>query len=119
MKAREKLQMGETVSFCKTLADLPKITAKSVAEAAIAGDEVAIAVYDICADYLGRALALFIDILNPELIILGSIYGRAISLLEPGMMEVIRRESFHDSQEACKIVPAGYLKISGIWRRFH
>ncbi|MGZ3872380.1 MAG: ROK family protein [Mucilaginibacter sp.] len=113
LKAREKLQMGQTVSFCKTLADLPNITAKSVAEAAMAGDDAAIAVYDVCAEYLGRALALFIDILNPELIILGSIYGRAISLLEPGMMKAIRREAFHDSQEACKIVPAGLSENIG------
>ena len=77
------------------------------------GDETAIAVYDICADYLGRALALFIDILNPELIILGSIYGRTISLLEPGMMKVIDREAFHDSREACKIVPAGLVENIG------
>lgn len=113
IKAREQLQMGIPVSFCSKLDDLHLITAKSLAEAAYRGDEVALSVYDLCAEYLGRALGMFIDILNPELIILGSIYGRAISLLEPGMMNVIRREALADSRQACRIVPAGLSENIG------
>jgi glucokinase len=74
---------------------------------------VAIAVYDICAEQLSRALALFIDILNPELIVLGSIYGRAVSLLEPEMLRVIKREALSDSQDACRIVAAGLSENIG------
>lgn len=106
IKAREKLQMGTPVSFCPTLKDLPDITAKSVAEAALEGDKTALDVYNTCATYLGRGLSVLIDILNPELIVLGSIYGRAKSLLEPGMMEVIRKEALSTSSLACSIVPA-------------
>jgi glucokinase len=76
MKVRQKLQMGEKVSFCDSLEDLPNLTAKIVAEAAYAGDEVALDIYKVCAEYLGRGLSLLVDILNPEVIILGSIYGR-------------------------------------------
>lgn len=64
-------------------------------------------VYTICAKYLGKALSLLIDILNPEIIILGSIYERAKSLLEPVMMDVIHREAFSLSKESCQIVSAG------------
>jgi len=113
IKAREKLQMGEKVSFCASFEELQGITAKSVAEAAMDGDKVALAVYHICAGYLGKALALFIDLLNPEVIILGSIYGRAKSLLEPGMMEVIRRECLTESYQACRIVAAGLSESIG------
>ena len=113
IKAREKLQMGEKVSFCNEFEGLSKITAKSVAEAAINGDEVALNVYKVCAEYLGRALALLIDILNPEMIILGSIYGRAKPLLETIMMEVIHKEAFKDSFKACSIVPAGLSEKIG------
>ncbi len=113
IKAREKLQMGLKVSFCESLEDLKNITAKSVADAAVNGDETAINVYHICAEYLGKALALFIDILNPELIILGSIYGRAIHLLEPIMMKVIQREAYESSYQACRIVPAGLTENIG------
>jgi len=112
-KAREKLQMGEQVSYCKSLADLSNITAKSVADAAMQGDEAAIAVYETCSAYLGRALSLLIDILNPELIILGSIYGRSKQLLEAGMMKVIREEAIAVSRQACRIVPAGLSENIG------
>ena len=75
IKAREKLQLGQKVSFCKSLGDLPFLTAKIVAEAAYEGDTLALDIYKTCAEYLGRGLSLLIDILNPEIIILGSIYG--------------------------------------------
>jgi len=105
--ALEKLQMGEKVSFCEGIAQLPAITAKSVAEAAFAGDDLAMEVYRICGSYLGRALAILIDILNPEVIVLGSIYGRAQALIEPEMRKVIQHECVSHSYNVCKIVPAG------------
>jgi glucokinase len=107
IKAREKLQVGQKVGFCNSIDQLPNITAKTIAEAALKGDEAAIDVYQTCATYLGRGLALLMDILNPEMIILGSIYGRVQQLLEPVMMEVIKKEAYHESVEACRIVPAG------------
>src|SRR5699024_9984809 len=82
IKVRERLQVGERVSFCRGLNELDKLTAKVVAEAAHHGDELAIDIYNTCAEYLGRGLSLLIDILNPEVIIMGSIYGRAKSLLD-------------------------------------
>jgi glucokinase len=113
MKARERLQVGKKVSYCENLSKLKDVTAKSIAEAAFNGDEVAIEVYRICALFLGKALAQLIDILNPELIVIGSIYGRARALLEPVMLEVIRKEALRDSYDACKIVPAGLSENIG------
>ena len=103
----EKLQMGEKVTFCEGFEQLHDITAKSVAEAAFAGDEAAIEVYRICANYLGQALSVLIDVLNPEVIVLGSIYGRAQALIEPEMRKVIVRECVSHSHRVCRIVPAG------------
>jgi glucokinase len=105
-KVRQKLQMGEKVSFCNSLEDLPKLSAKVVAEAAHSGDELAIEIYRTCGHYLGMGLSLLIDILNPEIIILGSIYGRVRNLLEPHMQEVIAGEAIGESRRACRIVPA-------------
>jgi glucokinase len=113
IKAREKLQIGQKVSYCENLNKLNEVTAKSIADAALNGDEVAIEVYRLCAHFLGKALAQLIDILNPELIVIGSIYGRAKNLLEPVMLEVIRQEALPDSYEACKIVPAGLSENIG------
>jgi glucokinase len=107
IKVREWLQVGRKVSFCENLDQLGTLTAKTVAEAAHNGDELAIDIYNTCAEYLGRGLSLLIDILNPEVIIMGSIYGRARSLLDARMMQVIEREAYVGAREACKIVPAG------------
>jgi glucokinase len=107
IKARERIQVGEKVQYCRSLKDLPHISTKDIAEAALRGDKTALAVFELSAEYLGRALAMFIDMLNPELIVLGSIYGRARKLIEPKMMEVIRREAYQGSLEDCKIVSAG------------
>jgi glucokinase len=106
-KALEKLQMGEKVSFCEGIEQLNTITAKSVAEAAFADDALAVEVFRICAEYLGIALSMLIDILNPEVIVLGSIYGRAQALIEPEMRKVIQRECVSHSHRVCQIVPAG------------
>ena len=112
-RVRKKLQMGQKVSFCKSLQDLPNLTAKMVAEAAYKGDIVAIEIYKTCAEYLGRGLSLLIDILNPEIIIIGSIYGRAKELIEPYMQEVIEMEAIADSRKVCKIVPAALSENLG------
>jgi glucokinase len=106
MKTREKLQMGEKVSFCENIELLHLLTAKSVAEAAYAGDELAKNIYKTCGQYLGKGLSILIDVLNPEVIILGSIYVRAQSLIEPYMNEVIAQESIPLSKKICSIVPA-------------
>ncbi|MDR0796342.1 MAG: ROK family protein [Tannerella sp.] len=106
-KALEKLQMGENVSFCESFNHLNQISAKSVAEAAFAGDSLAIEIYRICGNYLGKALAILIDVLNPEVIVLGSIYVRAQSLIEPEMRKVILHECVSHSHRVCRIVPAG------------
>lgn len=74
-KVLEKLQMGEKISFCKGISELHLLTAKSVAEAAYRGDPLAMDIYKTCGFYLGKGLSLLIDVLNPELIILGSIYA--------------------------------------------
>jgi glucokinase len=107
VRVMEKLQMGEPVSFCNSMSELDQLTAKSVAEAAEKGDPLAQAIYRECAHYLGKALSLCIDVLNPEVIVLGSIYCRAQQLIEPAMQEVIERETIIHARRVCKIVPAG------------
>lgn len=105
--ARQRIQMGAKTAYCGSLDELPAVTAKSIAEAAYAGDETAREVYRTVASYLGRGLALIIDVLNPEVIILGSIFGRSRDLIEPYMLEVVHREAIGFSAAKCRIVPAG------------
>jgi glucokinase len=102
----EKLQMGEKVSFCSDVNDLMNIDARKVADAAKAGDELAIEIYKISGTYLGKGLSLLIDILNPEVIVIGSIFTRAKELLEPHAMEIIKKEALHHAVDVCRLEPA-------------
>ncbi len=104
--AREKLQAGQTVGFCQSASDLDRITAKSIAEAAVAGDTDAIRVYEICGEKLGQGLSVLIDVLNPEKIVIGSIYERSGALLKTSMEAAIERESLAAARSVCRIVPA-------------
>lgn len=113
IKVRQKLQMGEKVSFCNSFDNLPNLTAKIVAEAAYKGDATAIDIYKTCAEFLGKGLALLIDMLNPELIILGSIYGRAQSLIEPHMRKALEEEAIAQSYKDCVIAAPGLAENIG------
>lgn len=106
IKARELFQMGIVPSFCSTYSDLDKINAKDIARHAEKGSQDAIEVYDKCAYYLAHGLAILIDILNPEKIVIGSIYERSAHLLKDKMTTILRQECLQASYNACDIVPA-------------
>ncbi|MBQ8213723.1 MAG: ROK family protein [Clostridia bacterium] len=106
MYAQEQFQIGKRVSFCSDIDHLSGITAKSIAEAADQGNEDALLVYQICGEQLGKGLSILIDILNPELIVIGSIFQRSEHLLKTAMQKVIKKESLPHSESVCQIVPA-------------
>ncbi len=82
------------------------VTAKTIAEAAMSGDRLANAIYRRCGEKLGLGLSVLIDILNPERIVIGSIFQRSGHLLIESMNETIKKEALAISCECCKIVPA-------------
>ena len=90
-KVSEKHQMGQRVSWCAP-GQLDEITARDVADAAAAGDELALEIYRISATYLGRGLAIVIDLINPEVIVIGGIYTRNREMMEPFVLREIERE---------------------------
>lgn len=104
--ATEKLQMGGSVSYCGSIDELAGITAKKVAECAKKGFEDAKRVYEICGEKLGTGLSVLIDILNPEKIVIGSIFERSGSLMTEQMQRALERECLKTSLAGCKIVPA-------------
>ena len=105
-KARQMLKEGLTPSFCPDEASLPLVTAQKIAQFANAGHEDALAVYRQCGEMLGRGLAVLVDILNPERIVIGSIYARASHLLDEAMYKSLTEQALSQSLKACKIVPA-------------
>ncbi len=106
MKALEKLQMGESSELCPDISLIEQLNAKNVALAAEKGDPLAKEIYRISGHYLGVVISLLIDILNPEIIVIGSIYERSKNLFWPDMQEVVEREALKLSRNCCRIVPA-------------
>lgn len=105
--AERALERGETPVFCKDRESLDKITAKEIGEAAERGDALSLEIFHKVAQELGKGLSILVDILNPEKIIIGSIYLRQRALLETGMMEVLQKEALRQAREAVQILPAG------------
>jgi len=105
-KAREILQQGKETAFCKSFEELNQITAKKIADCAKEGDELSKEIYRICGRKMGLGLSIIADILNPERIVLGSIYPRCKDLLEDSIYEVVKEETLSYSFEVCKVVPA-------------
>lgn len=101
----EKLQKGEKVPWC-TLQELDQVTAQKVAEEAINGDELARSIYETSAIYLGKGLSIVIDLLNPEVIVVGGIYSRNREMMESVVQKIIEREALSNSSRVCTIKPA-------------
>lgn len=111
--AKAALDAGRPCAFCQNEEQLGSITAKALAEAADAGDEVAMAVWTACGEMLGRGLAMLVDILNPECIVLGSIYARSGHLLKESMQRTLAEEALPGALAACRIVPAALTESVG------
>jgi glucokinase len=103
---REKLDNNIMVSFCPDHKMIKSVTAKTVAEAANEKDPVALEIIGISAEYLGKGLSILIDILNPECIVIGSIYARNENLFKPIIEKVLTREVIPSALKVCQIKPA-------------
>lgn len=106
IKAEEKLNNGEEVSYCSSFDELQSITALQLSKLANLGDKDALEVFNISAKKLGQGLSIIIDILNPERIVIGSVYARNPHLFDVISNEVILKEAIPESRSICSIVPA-------------
>jgi glucokinase len=102
----EKLKNKQIVGFCPSPEEISGIDTKMVTLAALAGDPVANEIISIASEYLGQGLAILIDILNPECIVIGSIYARNEMLFKSLIEPVLRREAIPAALDVCRIVPA-------------
>lgn len=104
--AVEKLSAGEQILFCTTPEEADRITTKDVAEAALKGDLTAIEIFKTSGTWLGKGLSIIIDILNPEMIVIGSVYARSKEFIEPACMKIIEQEALEPARRVCRVVPA-------------
>lgn len=85
---------------------LGRITAQELFARAETGDAAALALTERIGERLGQGLALLIDLLNPERIVLGSIFVRQRSRLWPAAERILTREALPGAVAACRVLPA-------------
>jgi len=83
-----------------------KLTAEAVGRAAEAGDLLARELLRGVGEKLGEALATLVDVLNPERIVIGSIYARCEQFVAPAMQASLAREALAESVRICTVRPA-------------
>ena len=110
---REELQQGKKPALCPTPDELPGLTAEKVAQFANMGDPLALQIYEEVGTMLGQGLSILIDILNPEMIVIGSVYQRSGALMQAYMEEELEKESLAFARNVCRIVPAALSENIG------
>jgi glucokinase len=99
-KRRERTLLAELMRQGKPL------TARDIGKAAEKGDAVAVRIIQSTGKRLGAVLAILVDVLNPERIVVGGLAMRLGDNLWKPALEVLQREALAPSVAACKIVPA-------------
>lgn len=94
---------GETVAWAESD---DALTTKALAGYANAGDLHAVRVFEAVGEKLGEAIAILADTLNPEMVVIGSVFMRCENLLSEAMWRAIRREALPHTANVLKVVPA-------------
>lgn len=105
--ATELIQMGTPPLLCPNLESRNILTAKMLSEAAKEGDVFAKKVFAVSGEYLGMALAVLIDILNPEIIVCGSMFTRNYQLIWDSALKKLQTEVLQRSMEVCHVTCSG------------
>jgi glucokinase len=106
-RARERLFRDRTSSLSRLVIPRDReFTSEDIANAAVAGDDMAQLIMDRTGMYLGIALAGVINLLNVETVAIGGgVMAAGRTLLEP-IIEHTRHRAFGPSFQACRIVAA-------------
>jgi glucokinase len=96
------------------LSEKTDFTSLEIYQAGKSGDELALEVFRQQGFYLGIALAGLINVLNPEIIVIGGGAAAGWDLFLPYMLEQIKDRAYREPAERAKIVPAQLGDDAGI-----
>jgi glucokinase len=105
-EVKAAIRRGERSSLEAQLTIAGTLTAKDVGVAVAQGDRVAKNILDTTAVRLGETLAILVDVLNPDTIVIGGLAMRfGEDLLVPARA-VMEREALAAAVKDCRVVPA-------------
>lgn len=102
----QMVERGEVPEILSELGSIEEITAKKIAEHANKGDKLCIEIYKKSGEMLGRALSMLVDLLNPEVIVIGSIFARSHNLLWESCKAVMEKECLECCYSKCSVRPS-------------
>jgi len=97
---------GQRTALARILEINGVVTAKDVTEAAQQGDELAQHIIHDTGNRLGEAIAILVNLFNPERVVVGGLAMRMGEMLLAPARETVLREALPESARICKIVPA-------------
>ena len=104
---------GKSYKEFEDIVGKDNVSAKTIAEYARKGNLFCRRVFNVSGKMLGKALSIVIDLLNPQVIILGGIFMRANDLLYPTMQKELEKECLPFSLKVVQILPAGLSENIG------
>jgi glucokinase len=114
-RAREGLEVGyESVLTELVDGDLERLTALTVYEALVLGDEYAHEVMRETAKILGAGIANIVNLLNPEVVVVVGGVTRAGDHLFVPLRSEVRRRAFASAVAACRILPGELPETAGV-----
>lgn len=106
-KIQEWVAQGKRTAILDRGQKIEEVTTQDIGLSAQAGDELALSILQDTGKMLGKGIAMLMDILNPQRIIIGSVFLRQEGILRAPMEEVIAREALSYTRKVCQVVPAG------------
>jgi glucokinase len=121
----ERARDGLGAAPDSTLAGLPSVTAADVSAAAADGDAYAQRIWDETTDALGSAITDLVNLLEPEVVVLGGGVTRSGAMLLDPVREMVRTEAMGPASRAARIelselgdavcaIGAGALALEGV-----
>jgi len=112
--ARHAGQSGGRILARLTRQHRGRLTPELISQAAQAGDQAAIRIWQEFGRHLGLGLSNVVNLLSPERIVIGGGISRAWPLFAPSLMTTIREEAFGIPANACQVVRAKLGDRAGI-----
>ena len=111
----EAIQSGKsTIALDYAKGDLENITSHLVYQAALKGDELAVQIMHETATFLGVGIANLINLLNPEMIVVGGGLSNAWDLIYPVAIREVHKRAFSVTARRAPIVRASLGDNAGI-----
>lgn len=105
-QVKERIAQGESSS----LEGIEDVTIEQICAAAAEGDPMAVEVIEQLGHYLGSAIAIVINLFNPEKILIGGVVNQAKNVLYPAIQKCIEEQSLKVYHQDLELMESRFYK---------